>query len=508
MDGSFQRYNFYRLFVALATLVWAIWLVFDGTVGVRAIPVFRVVGVALGVLLVVSFGSRNRTVSTAFLLFQLALDVLVVSTLSDMSGGLYSLFTLLYFPTIGAGAYLLRRPGALWAAVFTTIGFVLMIVAHHGFQPSSNESLLIGWSEAMFRIFAFFLMALLTGQLGEQLARTGAALLEEQQTSRDLATEHDTVLDRVHAGVVSTDIVGNVVSVNPFAGRLLGEIVGRPLVDVLPAVGGESDTWEERRPDGERWVCTRAMLPTGGQVIVLEDVTELARMRESAARDERMVEAGRLAASLAHEIRNPLASMSGSLQMIREERPSRLADLALEESERLNRLVEDFLDVARRPVVVPRRVDIHAIATEVCESFAQDARYATKVAVRCEGGPTHVEADPDRVRQALWNLVLNGAQAMPRGGDITVSVRSVAGTVELGPGVEVVVADEGTGIPAEERARVFDPFYTTRRGGTGLGLLLVERIARGHGGHVHVSAHAPQGTRFHLWLPREAQVGA
>jgi two-component system sensor histidine kinase PilS (NtrC family) len=507
VSASFQRYNVYRLVVALATLGWAIWLVIDGEAA-RPLPLFRVVAIVLGVLLVLLFTTRDRVVSRGFLLVQLALDVVVVSILSEMSGGLHSFFTLLYFPTIGAGAYLLRRPGAMWAAGFATVGFLVMLVAHEEMRPTTSESLVLAWSEAMFRIFAFFLMAGLTGHLGELLARTGAALVEEQESSRILATEHDTVLDRVHAGVVSANAAGTIVALNPFATGLLGNVLGRPLTEVLPGIGAAGDsTWEERRPDGQRWVCTAAGLPRGGRVAVLENVTELARMREAKRQDERMVEAGRLAASLAHEIRNPLASMSGSLQLIREERPSRLADLALIEAERLNRLVEDFLDMARRPVVVPRPIDVHAIATEVCEAFTRDARYAARIGVRCEGAPTVAEADPDRVRQALWNLVLNGAQAMPRGGQVTVSVLPAASTPERAAGVAIVVSDEGIGIPAEERARVFDPFYTTRSGGTGLGLLLVERIVHGHGGSVSVTAADPHGTRFNLWLPREAPLG-
>lgn len=470
-------------------------------------PVFRVVGIALAVLLIVVFIVRGRAVSRPFQLVQLSLDVLLVSVLSEMTGGLHSLFTLLYFPTIGAGAYLLRREGALWTATFATAGFLLMLLVHDELRAPDGDAALIVWSEVMFRIFAFYLMALLTGQLGELLARTGAALDEERESSLLLTSEHDTVLERVRAGVLTSDRDGMIVSLNPFGRALLGEVRGQPLVSVLPQARGGT-TWEERRPEGERWVCSRAVLPDGGSVIVIEDITEMARMREAVVRDERMIEVGRMAAGMAHEIRNPLASLSGSLQLIREEHPSRLADLALGEAERLNRLVEDFLDLSRRRPINPRPIDLHALATEVCEAFGRDPRYAGKVDATCLGAPTPAAADPDRIRQALWNLVLNGAQAMPRGGTITVTVHATSATPEQPDGVALVVADEGVGVPPGDRARLFDPFYTTRSGGTGLGLLLVEQVARAHGGTVHIEAGAPSGTRFHLWLPREAPHGA
>ncbi|MFN7145745.1 MAG: ATP-binding protein, partial [Myxococcota bacterium] len=185
-----------------------------------------------------------------------------------------------------------------------------------------------------------------------------------------------------------------------------------------------------------------------------------------------------------------------------------LVELAGGEAERLNRLVEDFLSVSKRPSVVARPVDVHAIAAEVCEAFGRDPRYASKVVTRCEGVPTVAPADPDRLRQALWNLVLNGAQAMPRGGEIVVTVREAASHAEGVVGVEIAVEDQGIGISDTDRPRVFDPFYTTRNGGTGLGLLLVEQVARGHGGHVHVQTGPSHGTAFHLWLPREAPLAS
>jgi two-component system sensor histidine kinase PilS (NtrC family) len=502
VSGSFLRYNAWRLGVALGALAWAVWRAADG---VAAAPLFRAVAVSFLVLLIVVLGVRDRAVSRNFQLVQLMLDALLVSVLAEMTGGAHSIFTLLYFPAIWAGAYLLEREGALWTATFATVGYLAMLALTSGFVLPAPDALAAAFSEAMFRVFAFYLMALLIGQLGEQLARTGAALREERASSRQLAREHDMVLERVRAGIVTCGADGVVVSVNPFGRALVGDVRGQPLATVLPSERAEA-TWEERRADGGRWVCSRAPPPDGGSVIVLEDVTELSQMREVAQRDERMVAAGRMAAGLAHEIRNPLAGISGSLQLLREEHPSRLADLALGEVERLNRLVEDFLSATRRPVLSPRPVDVHAIASEVCEAFGRDPRYSGKISARCAGEPLVAELDGDKLRQALWNLVLNGAQAMPRGGEIRMAVRDSPaddGPEHGAPGVEIEVRDEGVGIPEADRSRIFDPFYTRRSGGTGLGLLLVEQVARGHGGYVRVTSAPGAGTTFTLWLPRE-----
>lgn len=503
MAGSFLRYNAWRLGVAVASLGWAMTRAAGGEFSL--LPLFRVVALALLFLLIVVTAMRGRQASRGFVLFQIGLDVVLVLMLSEMTGGLHSLFTLLYFPAIWAGAYLLGRAGALWAATFAALGFLGMVAVSLDLTPPSRDAFVPIFSEAMFRVFAFYLMALLIGQLGEQLAETGEALREERASSVLLATEHDTVLDRVHAGIVTSNADGVVVTVNPYASGLIGDVRGRPLADVLSRAREET-TWEERRDDGRRWMCSRAVLPDGGCVIVIEDVTELMRMRETALRDERMVAAGRMAAGLAHEIRNPLAGISGSLQLLREERPSRLADLALDEVERLNRLVDDFLAATRRPAIVQRPTDVRALAEEVCEAFGRDARFAGKVRVDCEGPALVAPVDADKLRQALWNLVLNGAQAMPRGGAIRVHVGEAPadeGPVGGASGVEIAVADEGVGLSEAERVRIFDPFHTRRSGGTGLGLLLVEQVARGHGGYVRVSSTPGAGTTFHLWLPRE-----
>ncbi len=508
MSANFQRYHVGRILVSLAVLVWVTGLVrAGGTESTRLLPHFRVVAFTLFVALSALVWGRKRQ-STAFVLAHLALDAGAVSVLSANTGGIHSFFTLLYFPPIAAGAWILRREGALCAALFASAGLGAMLTFRHDLLAYDAEGAMLLYTEAMFRVFAFFLMALLTGHLGESLARAGQDLQEERRSSRLLASEHDTVLDRVRAGVLTTDPDGIITSLNPFARLLLGEVHGHPLSSVLPT-NDAGESWEEARPGGQRWICTVATLPEGGRVVLVDDVTELSRMREAAASDERLVSVGRLAASMAHEIRNPLASLSGSLQLIREDHPSRLADLALGEAERLNRLVEDFLSAARRPVLLRQPADVQVVAMEVCEAFTRDPRYRAKVYARCEAteSPIPASIDADRLRQALWNLLLNGAQAMPRGGEIQVRVRATGRTAERAPGVEISVADEGVGIPVSDQPKVFDPFFTTRSGGTGLGLLLVDQVARGHGGQVSLDPTVPRGTRFVVWLPEGAERG-
>jgi two-component system sensor histidine kinase PilS (NtrC family) len=242
-------------------------------------------------------------------------------------------------------------------------------------------------------------------------------------------------------------------------------------------------------------------------VIVIEDVTELHRLREVSTRDERLVGVGKLAASMAHEIRNPLASLTGSLQLIHEDRPERLVEIALQEAQRLNRLVEDFLSISRQQRLHPRPTDLHALVSDVAAAFARVPRFSETVRIAVRGSVAVATVDPDRLRQVVWNLVLNGAQAMPRGGEILVQAGERA-EYEQGPeGVEVVIRDQGPGISEADRGRIFDPFFTTRSGGSGLGLATVDQIIRSHSGRITVHAPAEGGTALVLWLPKEPHVG-
>ena len=482
-----QRYYIFRFLVALGILGWTSSLVLTEENPFSAqITVIRVCAVALVFLVATTLATRRWSPPPWFVYGQLALDLGLASALSALSDGLESFFILLYAATIVSGAYVLALRGALWTAAMASTALVGMLILTG--QTVNEGNIMLLYTGVMFRIVAFFLVAALSGQLAESLVRTGAALREERETS-------ETLLERLRAGVVTTDADGKVVSLNPAARLMLeGQAVNR-LTDIFQG-SAHSPTWEEVRPDGQRWVCSRGALPRGGQVVVMEDVTELTDMRERAARDERLVAVGRLAASVAHEIRNPLASLSGSLQLIGEEHASSMVTLALDEAARLNRLVEDFLDASRAPVLRRRQVSVLEVAQTVAEAFARDGRYGATVKVSVQGQSGVAEVDPDRIRQTLWNLLLNAAQAMPRGGTVAINL------AEDGDGLRIAVQDDGPGIPPEDLHRVFDPFYSRRAGGTGLGLALVEQVVRGHGGSVEAHSGEGAGTTFDIWLPR------
>lgn len=444
---------------------------------------FQLIALQLVLLVGSALWTRFRTPGSRFLFAMFTLDVAAASVLSAWTGGAGSLLVFLYFPVIAAGAYLLGRRGAIVVALLSAVG----LVGVGWYAGTEDGDQLLAYWEIGFRVLSFVLVGLLSGQLAESLERTGKELQFQRVTS-------EVVLARVRAGVLIVDPNDRIVEVNSNGRLLLGDIVGKRVTEVFTGAVYHR-AWEETTSQGRHVVCSQAPLPADERVVVVEDVTDLWDMRERAERDERLVGVGRLAAGLAHEIRNPLASIMALLQMLREDNPNRQVDLALGEAERLNRLVDEFLEASRTPTLRRAPIDIATLATTVTEAFASDPRFIGNVSVQLTAASIIADVDPDRIRQVLWNLLTNAAQAMPGGGKVSVRVEASADAAVIH------VADEGVGIVAAELPHIFDPFFTRRAGGTGLGLALVDQIIRIHGGSIGVVSAPGTGTTFTMRLP-------
>jgi two-component system sensor histidine kinase PilS (NtrC family) len=244
-------------------------------------------------------------------------------------------------------------------------------------------------------------------------------------------------------------------------------------------------------------------------------------MERELRRSEKLAAIGQLSASIAHEVRNPLAAISGSIQVLGRRTPAlagdpeaaRLMEIVLRETDRLNALITDFLHYARP---APRRVTEIVLADAVDEllrMFESVRPAGVSVSTSLEPG-LRLRADPEQLHQVLWNLVLNAAQAMEKGGRLEIRAGRSEGPSQEAPlarrneeqaqqdWVEIAVADEGIGIPMDALDRIFDPFFTTKRGGSGLGLAIVHRIVEQHGGSLRVESTLGVGTTIRVRLPR------
>lgn len=503
-----------------------------------------------------------------FTYVQFVLDALCIALLTLATGGAESSFSILYvFNILGAGILLFARGGLVVATVDTVFYLATVVAELTGlFTPVGAGSVgallgspvasVEGYSRVALHIVSFYLLAFLAGSLAQTQADTGRALAATEHSLLRLRDMHGRILQNIDVGIITIDRKSAVTSFNRAAEDILRHraqaVLGQGLDDVLSGLsgvvssvtdpsaslppGGIRERWATRR-DGKRVYLRIAASPLrtaegviDGLILVFEDRTKLLMMEEQLQRDERLAAVGRLAAGIAHEIRNPLASIRGSVQVLRQG-PSVSSDddellgIVEREAERLGHLVSDFLTMAREE---KPNFSLGRVSPLVRETLSLLQSRGITQQVRVEQDlhydPTF-RFDDARLRQVLWNLVNNAVQSMPSGGTLRVTTARVTaedlgelqerepgwmsapeGARRPGEGaVRLDVRDTGAGIPDEALSRVFDPFYTTRSGGTGLGLAIVRRIVQGHGGVVTVESALGRGTCFSLWLPAAAE---
>jgi two-component system sensor histidine kinase PilS (NtrC family) len=505
----------------------------------------------LGLWLVLAIGFGSAAVSAAwmrhvrhprpFSAAQLVVDVAVVTALVHFSGGGLSPLGFLYLPITVFGAMLFERRGAYGLTALASLAHGAVLVG--GGEETPTEVAFVVWCG---HSGALLLVALLSSALVDEARVSGERLDASRARLRALASLHERTVECLTSGLLTLDAAGTVSSLNPEGERVLGRtaeaVVGRPLSEVLPgaerlaenadaASGRMRSRLAVRGPDGEPRHLGLALSilrdeagGAAGHVVIFQDVTSVVRMEQELQLRSRLAGIGELAASIAHEIRNPLAAISGSVELLRgggepAER-ERLMHIVLREIGRLDELIGDFLQYARPAPPKLEAVPLAPLLEEVEEMLRNAA--LTRVRIEREVAAEAVAlADPTQLRQLLWNLVRNACEALDGAGVIRLAARRVADAPQEGgdadrnrsrecaalrsregaAGVEIVVTDSGRGIAAEDLERIFDPFFTTKPEGTGLGLPTVHRIAESHGGTIQIEAPSEGGTCFRVRLP-------
>ena len=476
--------------------------------------------------------------------FQISLDIALVSALVHFSGGAESIFAFLYVPITVYAALLLGRRGAYASTAIAATAYGLVLFLPDGpagpvWSEGGAEIALAHWG---FHAGALLLVALLASQLSRERERAGFELRERTRDFRTLQRLYERTVGSLTSGLLTLDREDRITSFNPEAERITGfatsEVMGQPLQVVIPnardAVLADRDDDPEVRPRArvrfadrhgtQRYLglaASRLRTERGesdGNVLIFQDVTRVVEMEQELRRQERMAAVGELAAHLAHEIRNPLASISGSVQLLEsetlrdcEDERRRLMAIVLREVGRLNGLIVDFLQYARPAPPKPEAVRVSAVIGELLEVFESVRPESVTIADETPTG-LWVQVDEDQLRQLLWNLGLNAVQAMPDGGRLHLSAAALAAQAPLGEfrngdgegpaWVEIRVVDDGAGMSEETLERVFEPFFTTKKDGTGLGLATVHRIVESNGGHLGVESAPGVGSTFRVRLPR------
>ncbi len=470
--------------------------------------------------------TRHRPTEN-FLYSQVILDAIVVTGIVHLTGGPESGFASVYILVISAGALLLPLPGGVLIGGLVSILYFADLA--WGFQETFFTV------SVALRIILFTVVALITGLLGDRLRRAGQALGAVASELQQLRLDTGDILANLSTGVITVDGEGRLAYANSAAETLLGmrlqARVGEPILDrvdgIAPGMGIMlQQAIHERTSVSRGRVETRSSVLLGVSTAVLErgegevpsatalfqDITDLERLDELKVRAERLEAVATLSASLAHEIKNPLASIRSAVEQLSRGRLSGedrgvLERLILNESDRLSRLLSEFLDYSGLGMSDREAVDVQAIVRGCLLLVKQHPDLKNvEVVATLDDGPIPMIGDGDLLHRAIFNLVLNGAQSVGAGGRVVVSVRDERdrkrprGTTIQHP-IRISVGDSGPGIPPDERAKVFDPFFTTKQDGSGLGLAVVHRAVEFHGGAVFVEQSAEGGAEFVIFLP-------
>jgi len=487
---------------------------------------------------------------------QIMVDIFLITALLFITGGVNSIFPFMYSISIISASILLYRPGSLLIATWASFCYSLLVsFEHFGIIHPLQLSAFIarGYAEdplaypVIVNITAFYLVALLSSFVSEQARKSRLLLNEKQIDIRTLEALNENIIQSITSGLLTLDSGSRIITFNKAAEQITGyspsQVLQHPIAeffgDSIMAYHITSKQRDGRIPVRFEAPFTRAdgrvlqlgisssILKDGtgqeiGNILVFQDLTLLKEMEEYVKRMDRLAAIGRLAAGIAHEVRNPLASIRGSVQVLQKnlslsDNDKRLMDIALRESDNLNGLISNFIQFARPNTQKKEQIQFKTLVEETLQLFHNSAE--------CRGNITIIqdisedvcfEADLQQFKQVLWNLLINAAQAINADrGEITITAHYAAGGLaaarefnpfapEAGPKnqVEIIVRDTGCGISQNERDKIFEPFYTTKERGTGLGLSIVYRIIEEHGGTISVASSTGHGASFIICLPQ------
>ncbi len=473
-------------------------------------------------LLLLSFWKEHRIQC----LLQVLTDLCLITLAVYITGGVDSSLNFLYPLVIIVACILLPRA---WVYLTAALAFILygtvLELTYFGMVPSySNTHPAMGALQAIILInfFAYFAVAYLAGLLANKLRQVDVKLKHTSGELENLQALHENIIQSISNGLITTGLDGHITVANAGAQKLLqrseAELVGQPVhqlfLDPLPHVSSGPAHGEVRftAPNSYRKtfrvIASALTVPDRGMlgfVYTLDDLTEIRRLEREVRMQDRLAAVGRLAAAIAHEIRNPLTSIAGSVSMLCEvpnlnDEQRQLLQIVTRESDRLNDIITDFLAYSRGKQYQFAQVDLIALLEDTLTLLshrlvAQNTgieirrRFAVKEAIAL--------ADGDKLKQVFWNFCENAVRAMRGGGTLTINVEAA------GDDWQISFEDTGPGINPQLIEKIFEPFQSNFEGGTGLGLAIVYQIVQGHEGKVWARSKMGQGSSFVMRLKRQ-----
>lgn len=491
-----------------------------------------VIGVSIIYAVALRFSKRVRLQAS----IQLFVDVLIVTWLVWVTGDVSSPFAALYIVIISVASIFLGARAALvasvgCAAIFTSLsmGVVSGVIPAHATPVTATSTLKVVQSVGLNDI-AFLFVGLLAARLAKRQSHYDVQLTETTQTLANLRALHERIVESIRSGVVTTDLQGRIYIFNAAAEEItgykaedvrgqgvsifFGDIEERTRQSMSAVEAGETSPRFEAdclTADGLRLRLGFSIFPlfaesgeTTGLVITFQDLTQVRALEDTSRRQDRLAAVGRVAASIAHEIRNPLAAMRGSIQVLRSEMDgnssqAELMEIILRESDRLNRIITDYLTYARPRSQAHVSVDVRELLQEtfILLRHSPELQAGHSLDEDYPKETVTMNADASQLKQVFWNIARNALQAMPDGGTLRAELKHSAGNR-----LRITFTDTGVGMSPEQVEHLFEPF-SSRTGGTGLGLSIVYQIIRDHGGTINVRSREGQGTTIAIELPED-----
>lgn len=460
-----------------------------------------------------------------FVLFaytQLTIDVFYATGLIYLTGGIDSWFSFTLLLVIIASAIVLnKKAGYIIASLCSILYGTLINLQFYKILPVVSGEF-IKSEEYLHNIFihivSFYITAFLSGYLSSRLERTEKELEEKDIDLKNLEVFNREVIESIKSGLFTTDLSGKVLMFNPSAERITGvkmeDIIGRKIDEVIPyfkfPFSDNIVNQEIRVKNGSQKVIglgisllKDSMGNTKGYIGIFQDLTHVKELEEEMKNREKLAVIGELSSSIAHEIRNPLASLKSSIELLKDEsipleNRRRLMDIAINEMERLNKFITDFLAYSRPSPCEFTVFDLNILIDDIVELLKKRVEEKNIKIIKNYNGRLLIKADPQKIKQVLWNLGINAIESMEgKGGVLTIS------TTEQSNNIRVIVKDTGIGIKDEDKQKIFYPFYTTKQNGTGLGLAIAYRIIEEHSGSLFVNSEYGFGTTFEIILKKE-----
>lgn len=494
---------------------------------------FFVFLISVGLTIAYFFILRLSSNYTAQVRIQFFFDSLLITWLVWRTGDLTSPYITLYIVLVSIASVFLMARETILLASFSVLMFACLSLAvamemlpSFGVTPSSEKIVQI----IAFNGGALLLVGLLAARLSDRHA-SGEQLKETAKTLASLRVLHERIIESIRSGLITTDLEGNIYTFNAAASEITGyksdEMLGNPIASLFGNIEESMSSTLDAIENGDQPPRFEAdlMTPEGfavrvgygisplfseegettGLIITFQDLTEIRTMEESVRRKDRLAAVGRVAAGLAHEIRNPLGAMRGAIQVLDSQTPrgtaqASLMEIILRESDRLNKIITNFLTYARPRVSNFSEIDVReAIGdTIMLLKHSPDVKEEHKLETVLPRNPVLLAADPTQLKQIFWNLARNALFAMPDGGVLKVATERIAVNR-----VRIVFSDTGCGMSPAQVERLFEPFSDSTTGGTGLGLSIVYQIIRDHNGTINVRSRENEGTTITIEMPTE-----